>query len=113
MPHPPADADLIRVYRETIESLYGYVSRRCGGGRDLVEDVTQEAWLRALRVWPVKGIPTTPLAWLTTVARNLIMDHFRRREHPSLDLVTASQVLAAVDEDEVTDSVEIASAVTN
>src|SRR6185369_4979904 len=112
MRQPPTDADLMKVYWETIESLYGYASRRCGGDRELAEDVTQEAWLRALRVWPRKGIPATPLAWLTTVARNLIVDQFRKRDHASLDLIAASQVLAAVDEDDVTDSAEVASAVT-
>jgi len=53
--------DLIRrVYRETIDPLYAYVSRRCGGNRDLAEDVTQETWLRAVRDWRAKGLPSSP-----------------------------------------------------
>jgi len=102
----------MKVYWETIEPLYGYASRRCGGDRELAEDVMQEAWLRALRDWPRKGIPATPLAWLTTVARNLIIDQFRRRDAAPLELTAAAEVLAAVDDDDVTDSAEIASAVT-
>lgn len=102
----------MKVYWATIEPLYGYASRRCGGDRELAEDVTQEAWLRALREWPRKGIPETPLAWLTTVARNLIVDQLRKKVHTPLDLVAAAELLAAVDDDEVTESAELASAVT-
>lgn len=57
-----------RVYRDTIDPLYGYVSRRCGGERPFAEDITQETWLRAVREWRVKGMPDQPLAWLHTVA---------------------------------------------
>jgi len=46
---------------------------------DLVEDVVQEALLRALRVWPYEGIPREPEAWLVQVARNSALDALRRR----------------------------------
>lgn len=46
---------------------------------DLVEDVVQEALLRALRVWPYEGTPREPEAWLVQVARNLALDALRRR----------------------------------
>ncbi len=46
---------------------------------DLVEDVVQEALLRAMRVWPYQGVPDQPDAWLTRVARNLALDAVRHR----------------------------------
>lgn len=73
------DDRILAVYRETIDPLYRYVSRRCGGDRALAEDVTQETWLRALRDWRGKGLPEQPLAWLTTVARNLLVSYYRAR----------------------------------
>ena len=79
MRQPITEGDIRRVYRETIDDLYGFVARRCGGDRDLAEDVTHETWLRAVRVWHSDGLPDRPLAWLTTVARNLLANHFRRR----------------------------------
>jgi RNA polymerase sigma-70 factor (ECF subfamily) len=112
MREPFTEARLMQIYWESIEPLYGYASRRCGGDRELAEDVTQEAWLRAVREWRRKGIPDTPLAWLTTVARNLVVDQFRRAEAVPLDSVSATHVLAAVDENEVSDSAEVASVVT-
>jgi RNA polymerase sigma-70 factor (ECF subfamily) len=45
----------------------------------LVEDSVQEALLQALRLWPYRGIPNEPGAWLATVARNRVLDRLRRR----------------------------------
>jgi RNA polymerase sigma-70 factor (ECF subfamily) len=69
--------DIRRIYRATVDDLYGFAVRRCGYDRDLAEDITQETWLRAVRAWNVQGIPDRPAAWLTTVARNLIANHRR------------------------------------
>ena len=111
MPDRISESELERIYDDTITELYGYVSRRCGGQRELAEDVTQETWVRALRHWRVHGVPENPLGWLTTVARNLIVSHFRRRESVSLDLVSPADVLAAVDANAVAESAEVASLV--
>ena len=85
MARPADENEIRRIYDATIDELYGFVSRRCGGDRDLAQDVTQETWLRAVRAWPADGLPENPLAWLTTVARNLLANHFRRRPLEALD----------------------------
>jgi predicted RNA polymerase sigma factor len=41
------------------------------------EDALAEAFESALEVWPKKGIPTLPQAWLLTVARNRQRDQWR------------------------------------
>jgi RNA polymerase sigma-70 factor (ECF subfamily) len=51
---------------------------RTTGRLDLAEDAVQEAVLRALERWPVDGVPASPRAWLTTVARNRAIDVVRR-----------------------------------
>jgi RNA polymerase sigma-70 factor (ECF subfamily) len=81
MEHPPqhAQGPWVDVYRDTIRPLYAYASRRVGGDRAFAEDLVQEAWLRALPAWRDKGAPQDPLAWLTTVVRNLAANHHRRR----------------------------------
>jgi RNA polymerase sigma-70 factor, ECF subfamily len=113
MPDRITERELERIYDDTIVELYGYVSRRCGGRRELAEDITQEAWLRALRHWRVHGVPDKPLGWLTTVARNLVVSYYRRRETVSLDGVSPAEVLAAVDANTVADSEEIATLVSH
>jgi RNA polymerase sigma factor (sigma-70 family) len=104
---PPSEADLLRIYRDTIASLYAYVSRRTGGQRDLAEDVTQETWLRAVRAWHRAGIPDAPLAWLTAVARNLVVDQLRRAQPVPLDHISAADALTAEDEEHLGDSREM------
>jgi len=46
---------------------------------DLAEEAVQEAFVRASREWPAKGLPNNPAAWLTTVARNVAIDLMRKR----------------------------------
>lgn len=89
-PHP-SEEEILRIYRETIDDFYLAVSRRCEGDRDLTEDVVQETWLRAVREWRAKGLPSSPIAWMTTVARNLLLNEFRKRRHEPLDSVAESQ----------------------
>ena len=42
--------------------------------------------MRALDNWPRKGVPDEPQAWLTRVARNVLVSHFRRLRPQQLDL---------------------------
>jgi RNA polymerase sigma-70 factor (ECF subfamily) len=76
---------ILAIYAATMEPLYRYVSRSCGGDRALAEDVTQETWLRAIRDWRRKGPPEQPIAWLMTVARNLLVSYYRRYRPAELD----------------------------
>ena len=42
----------------------------------LAEDALGDAFERALRTWPVTGVPDNPEGWLLTVARNRMRDLF-------------------------------------
>jgi RNA polymerase sigma-70 factor (ECF subfamily) len=44
----------------------------------LVEDVVQDAFCRALEVWPFRGLPENPSAWLIATARRRAIDVLRR-----------------------------------
>lgn len=104
------DERILTVYRDTIDPLYRYVSRNCGGDRTLAEDVTQETWLRAVRDWRRKGPPDQPIAWLTTVARNLLVSYYRRHRPAQLD-ASAADVLAALDDGRSAESAEMSAVV--
>jgi predicted RNA polymerase sigma factor len=41
------------------------------------EDALADAFERALRSWPAQGAPASPDAWLLTVARNRLRDHWK------------------------------------
>ena len=49
------------------------------GEFELAEDAMQDAFAKALEVWPAQGLPAAPAAWLTTVARRRAVDLLRRR----------------------------------
>jgi RNA polymerase sigma-70 factor, ECF subfamily len=49
------------------------------GDFDLAEEAVQDAFIAALEVWPDRGIPSNPGAWITTTARNRAIDRLRRR----------------------------------
>lgn len=76
---------VLDAYRTTVGPLYGWVARRVGGDRALAEDVVQETWLRAVAHWRRSGPPEDALAWLSTVAGNLLRSHFARRRPVVVD----------------------------
>ena len=79
------EARLTQTYHASVLPLYEFVSRRCGGDRSLAEDVVQEAWLRAVVAWQKKGFPDAPIAWLKTVAGNLLRNYYRGTPPISLE----------------------------
>ena len=46
---------------------------------DLAEEVVQDALLKALEIWPFRGVPENPGGWLVQVAKNRALDVLRRR----------------------------------
>ncbi len=50
------------------------------GDFDLAEDALQDAFAKAIEVWPKQGLPSVPAAWLTTVAQRRALDLLRRRQ---------------------------------
>ncbi|HWI92580.1 MAG TPA: sigma-70 family RNA polymerase sigma factor [Flavisolibacter sp.] len=45
---------------------------------ELAEDIASETFLSAMEVWPYKGIPEEPVAWLYTVAKNKARNYLNR-----------------------------------
>jgi RNA polymerase sigma-70 factor (ECF subfamily) len=64
--------------RDSTSRLVAALARRLGAGRIAVaEDAVQHALMKALSLWPFKGMPEKPEAWLATVARNRALDLLR------------------------------------
>jgi RNA polymerase sigma-70 factor (ECF subfamily) len=64
--------------RDSTSRLVAALARRLGAGRIAVaEDAVQHALMQALSLWPFKGVPERPEAWLATVARNRALDLLR------------------------------------
>ena len=65
---------------------------------DAAEDAFQEACLRALKNWPVKGPPRDPAAWLIFVGRNVGLDAVRRERKQ--EALPADELLSDLDDAE-------------
>jgi len=72
---------------------------RTTGDWDLAEDAVADATERALRHWPVDGVPDNPAAWLTTTARRRALDVLRRARTERAKLAEVAEVaeVAAMD----------------
>ncbi len=46
---------------------------------DLIDDVVHDALVKALEVWPTRGIPNNPDAWLVQTAKNRALNELERR----------------------------------
>ncbi len=76
-------------YDAALPQVYGYLLRRCGSV-EVAEDLTSEVFLAAVR-----GEGPRDPAWLTAIARNKLVDHWRRAERESRALVLLEGGLAA------------------
>jgi RNA polymerase sigma-70 factor (ECF subfamily) len=77
-PTQPAGADVVaRAFQAESGRALATIARLVS---DLgaAEDAVQEAFVAALRRWPVSGVPDNPGAWITTTARNRALDVVRR-----------------------------------
>jgi RNA polymerase sigma-70 factor (ECF subfamily) len=77
--------------RDSASRLVAALARRLGAGRIAVaEDSVQHALLQALTLWPFKGVPAKPEAWLATVAKNRALDLLR---HEARGLALAEELV--------------------
>jgi RNA polymerase sigma-70 factor (ECF subfamily) len=66
-------------YDASFDALFAYVLWRCGGLRDVAEDVVQETWLTAVRrVRRFDPQAGSFAAWLRGIAANLLRNRFRQ-----------------------------------
>ncbi len=71
--------ELRAIYDRALPQVYGYLLPRCGDA-SLAEDLTAETFLAAVDALRRDRVPDLTVAWLVTVARNKLVDHWRRRE---------------------------------
>ena len=78
-----SDGLVENLFRREAGRLVARLARRLGGEHlELAEDAVQEALTRALAVWPFKGVPDRPAAWIWRVAHNAAIDRLRLDSRP-------------------------------
>jgi RNA polymerase sigma-70 factor (ECF subfamily) len=89
----------LAVYDETVGSIHRYLYRASGGSQGVVDDIAQETYLAALVRARAGDESVLTLPWLLRVARNKLVDHFRRAEREARRAVAHSVESAPLDDD--------------
>ena len=91
---------LLALYDRALPQVYGYLATRVNDPT-VAEDLTGETFLAAVRAVREHKVPDLTVAWLITVARNKLVDHWRRvaRDERGLRLASDS-------DDEVDDGID-------
>jgi RNA polymerase sigma-70 factor, ECF subfamily len=100
-------ADLAVLVERHHNPLLGFLYRLTGGDRALAEDLTQEAFLRALRSIQ-QYQPARPFKpWLYAIAVNVVRDHFKRAEVRYAVTLADDDLLALPDPIGLEESIEL------
>jgi len=68
------------LFRRQAGKVVAALTRQFGSDHlDLAEDIIHDILLKALDQWPRNGIPPEPGRWMLAAARNLAVDHLRRK----------------------------------
>src|SRR5258706_6939012 len=78
-PAPASGPLLLSMYERALPQIYGYLSSRTSSAT-VAEDLTSETFLAAADAVNRNSVPDLTAAWLITVARNKLVDHWRREE---------------------------------
>lgn len=74
-PTPPDQ--LSAIYDQALPEVYRYLAGRCGS-TGLAEELTSATFVQAALSCSRGEVPDLSVAWLITVARNKLIDHWRR-----------------------------------
>jgi RNA polymerase sigma-70 factor, ECF subfamily len=91
---------LLALYDRALPHVYGYLTARVRD-RALAEDLTAETFLAAVRAVKENKVSDLSIAWLLTVARNKLVDHWRRSARDERTLQLARDLETSVVEDDV------------
>ena len=84
------------MYEGALPEVYGYLRRRCGSV-DLAEELTATTFVRATTAC-CRGTVTEPtVGWMITIARNLLVDHWRRQAIAERSMELAEPTPVAID----------------
>ena len=91
----PAWEEIVRLYHRRIYN----VCYRFAGAPEDAQDLTQEVFIKMYRTLSSYDVSKGAfITWVTTIARNLLVDHFRRSKH---DRMTDSLESAPAGDDNV------------
>jgi RNA polymerase sigma-70 factor (ECF subfamily) len=94
----PGAAGVLDLYDVALPQVYGYVLRRCGGAREVAEDLTAETFLAVVDAVRRPDPPPLTVPWIIGVARHKLADHWRRQARAERNLAAVGGELDALDD---------------
>jgi RNA polymerase sigma-70 factor (ECF subfamily) len=94
---PAASDPVLAIYRVALPQVYGYLLPRCGSA-SLAEDLVSETFLAAVNASRRGSLSEVNVAWLVSVARHKLVDHWRRLQREQRSLAIAEAADAHVDD---------------
>lgn len=78
----PSEELAEHFFRNEYGRLVSFLTRYLGmENLHVVEDIVQDALLKAVSMWQNNQIPDNPPAWLTTTAKNLAINYLKKEQH--------------------------------
>lgn len=75
------NSSLDHIFRHEYGKIVAILVHKFGTQQlEKIEDVVQDAFLKAMQVWAYKETPSNPTAWLLRVAHNGLIDVFRKEQ---------------------------------
>ena len=75
-----------RFYKRHLSRVYKFIYFRVGGNVQVAEDLTSEVFMKAVEHMEKLDVEQEPLAWVMTVAKNRLKNHYRdKRQHLDID----------------------------
>jgi len=92
-----ASDPVVALYRTALPRVYGYLLPRCGNA-SVAEDLTAETFLAAVTATRQASLPEVSVGWLVAVARNKLVDHWRRLEREQRSLSAAEPDIQEIED---------------
>ncbi len=80
MNHPGSHHEILpHLFRQEHAKMTAVLCRHFGLRHvEIAEDIASDTFLKASEHWAIHGVPENPTAWLYTVAKNKMKDHFKQ-----------------------------------
>jgi len=72
-------------YRENVKRVYRFLFYRCGGSKEMAEDLTQDLFVKALGAFEGYDPAVSQSSWIYTIARNHLINQMQKLR-PGVDL---------------------------
>ena len=66
-----------KFYHQHLDKVYRFVFFRCSGNKEQAEDLVSEIFMKALENFETYDVERSTSAWIMTIARNHLINHWR------------------------------------